>query len=768
MFDKTSTPTQSNATELLTAARKYRKLGRWPLPIPLREKGPRIPKWTDLRLSDQEIEQKFGGPQINIGILVGEPSDWTVDVDLDCDEAIEFAPEILPTTAEKFGRPSKPLSHYIYRSPEMKTHQFQDTNGSMIVEIRSTGGQTVFPPSVHPSGEAITWASEGSPTEVAAADLLRAVSLLAVMALLARHWPGNGRNKLTLAVSATFARAGLADDEIQRLIELICNSAGDEKARERVRTSKYAEARVESGKPAYGIATISEILGEAIAEKVRAWLNLKSERKKEPGREAERDRLVKTVADVELWHSGDDAYVSVDLESHIEHMRVRGRSFRRLIAARAFARGGRPPTRKSVDEAIEALEAKALRGDEHPVHLRVARQGDAIYVALCDKVWRAVEVTRDGWQVRERPPVRFVRTAGMEALPCPVKGGKIEDLRQFVNVNSDDFVLFMAALMGCFVPDIPYPILMLVGEQGSSKSTLAKLHRALVDPNKVPIRAMPRTEDDLYIAARNGWVLSFDNLSTIWGATADALCRLATGGGFSKRQLYTDAEEILCFERRPVVLNGIPLAAERPDLLDRSIVLVLPRIDEQARRTERQYWGDFNRLAPEILGAIFDALSAGIRLQSTVTLDEMPRMSDFAICVVAMEEALGFEPGTFMAAYSKNRTASLVDVASNDPLVQAIVSMLSDNPSGRMVITATTLLAVLNSDVTNRPRFGWPATPNHLTKMLRRLAPAMRAMGINVVLDHGRDEKNVKLIEISWSVDEPEIADLELLFNPKS
>src|SRR5262245_2000916 len=119
--DKNTMPNQS--AELLTAARKYRQMGRWPLLIPLGAKGPRIAKWTELRLSDEEIQQKFGGARINIGIILGERSKWRVDVDLDCDEAIEFAPHVLPPTAERFGRPSKPLSHYIYRSPDLKTHQ---------------------------------------------------------------------------------------------------------------------------------------------------------------------------------------------------------------------------------------------------------------------------------------------------------------------------------------------------------------------------------------------------------------------------------------------------------------------------------------------------------------------------------------------------------------------------------------------------------------------------------------------------------------------
>src|SRR5262249_36880463 len=149
--------TRQQSGELLAAARKGKQMGRLPIPIPLREKGPRLKGWTGLRLTDQQIEQEFGGAPKNIGFLLGEPSKWTVDIDLDCDEAVEFAGHILPPTAEIFGRASKPRSHYIYQSPGLTSHQFEDVDGSMIVEIRSTGGQTVFPPSIHLSGEPITW-----------------------------------------------------------------------------------------------------------------------------------------------------------------------------------------------------------------------------------------------------------------------------------------------------------------------------------------------------------------------------------------------------------------------------------------------------------------------------------------------------------------------------------------------------------------------------------------------------------------------------------
>src|SRR5437868_13535290 len=94
--------------------------------------------------------------------------------------------------------------------------------------------------------------------------------------------------------------------------------------------------------------------------------------------------------------------------------------------------------------------------------------------------------------------------------------------------------------IAAFRPTGPYPILMLQGEQGTAKSTTTRILRSLIDPNVSPLRTVPRNERDLMIAATNSWAQCFDNLSHIPLWFADALCRLATGGGFATRKLRTD------------------------------------------------------------------------------------------------------------------------------------------------------------------------------------------------------------------------------------
>jgi len=138
--------------------------------------------------------------------------------------------------------------------------------------------------------------------------------------------------------------------------------------------------------------------------------------------------------------------------------------------------------------------------------------------------------------VIDNPPIRFRRAAGMQALPMPVSGGSIETLRWLLNVKTDaDFVLVIAWALACLLNRGPYPVIVLSGEQGSAKSTFLAILRALLDPNAAPLRALPREDRDLFIAASNSHVLAFDNVSSLPAWISDTLCRLATGGGFAFR-----------------------------------------------------------------------------------------------------------------------------------------------------------------------------------------------------------------------------------------
>src|SRR5262249_21720910 len=204
-------------------------------------------------------------------------------------------------------------------------------------------------------------------------------------------------------------------------------------------------------------------------------------------------------------------------------------------------------------------------------------------------------------------------------------------------------------------------VLAVAGEQGSAKTVLSKLLRAVIDPSVAPVRALPRDERELFIAANNGHVLAFNNLSCLPPWLSDTLCRLTSAGAFSTRRLFTDQDEILFAAARPVILNGIEDVITRPDLADRAILLMLAPIAERQRRPEHALWREFDVAHPFILGALLDAAARGLQMLPRVRLQRLPRMADFALWATACESA--FRPtGTFEAAYSNNRRDAIENI----------------------------------------------------------------------------------------------------------
>ena len=183
-------------------------------------------------------------------------------------------------------------------------------------------------------------------------------------------------------------------------------------------------------------------------------------------------------------------------------------------------------------------------------------------------------------------------------------------------------------------------ILVLVGEEGTGKSLLARLTRLLIDPNTVVLRSVPREERDLAITATNSYIVAIDNISGLPVWLSDAICRVASGAGFATRELYSDDEETLLSATRPVILNGIDDVASRGDILDRSILVTLPTIDDSDRRDEREIVAAFDAAAPAILGALCTAVSTAVARRDKVKLARLPRMADATLWIVAAEPAL--------------------------------------------------------------------------------------------------------------------------------
>jgi hypothetical protein len=338
--------------------------------------------------------------------------------------------------------------------------------------------------------------------------------------------------------------------------------------------------------------------------------------------------LIQIAACDELFHTtAGTAFADVLVDGHRETWPIRSKRFRGLLRRRYYEATGSALSGQAISSELDLLEARAqFDAPERCVHTRIAEHAGYIYLDLADSHWRAVEIGPDGWRVNRFPPVRFRRPAGMLPLPIPEPGGSIEALGSLLNLSSrSDFVLVVAWLLAALRPSGPYPLLAISGEQGSAKTVLSKLLKTLIDPNVAPVRALSREERELMIAANNGYLLAFDNLSALPNWLSDALCRLASGGSFAVRRLYTDDEEVLFQAARPVLLNGIEEVISRPDLGDRAIFLSLTPIRDAQRRPEGELWRQFELVRPQILGALLDAVAQGLRPDSCARHDRSGR-----------------------------------------------------------------------------------------------------------------------------------------------
>jgi hypothetical protein len=432
-----------------------------------------------------------------------------------------------------------------------------------------------------------------------------------------------------------------------------------------------------------------------------------------------------------LFHDPDGtAFADLAIDGHRETWPIRSKQFRHWLRRRYYEETGNAASAETIRSALDLLEASAqFDGPERRVHIRVAEHNGRTYLDLADKDWRAVQIGPNGWQVVTAPPVRFRRTAGMLPLPLPQKGGSIESLSAYLNLSTpDEVVLVVAWLLATLQQGGPYPLLVIAGEQGSAKTMLAKILRALIDPNAAPTRAPPREERDLMIAANNGYILAFDNLSGLPSWLSDGLCRLASGGSFAIRQLYTDSDEVLFQAARPTMLNGIENIVCRSDLADRAIFLALRPIADERRRTERPLWSEFELMRPLILGSLLDAAAVGLRKLSSVRLERAPRMADFALWATACEAAF-CPPGTFLRVYDANRRAAIEEVIEADPVAAFV----------REIMTERSIWAGSASDLI-RARIaegedvldGWPKNARVLAGRLRRCQTFLRTVGIDI------------------------------------
>jgi len=444
--------------------------------------------------------------------------------------------------------------------------------------------------------------------------------------------------------------------------------------------------------------------------------------------------LVELASDVELFHTPEEtAYAVVPIGDHKEVLPLRKRKFKKWLQLRFFDKFNKVSGSQAVEDALSIMEAAAIfKGEEHEVHLRVAEHNSCIYIDLVNDDYQAIEVSEKGWTIINNPPVYFVRTNSMSELPIPKKEGRIDQLKQFINYKDDeDFKMVVAWVLSAMKPNSPFPLLLIQGEQGSSKSTTTKVLRNLIDPSeKLSLRNLPKGEEELAIAASKAHVGAYDNISSLSNSLSDAFCKISLGGAIAKRKLYSDDEESVLTVMKPCILNGISGVGERPDLLDRSIILNLPSISERDRKDEGEFWKDFKEIRPYILGAFLDVVCNALKELPHINIKEKPRMADFSLWITAAENALNWHKGEFLKLYERNRQKGIIQSLETDPLAVAVVELMKDYCVYEN--TPRKALKDLEYFVNDKRTLNsneWP-TERSIKNSLTRIAPVLRGEGI--------------------------------------
>ncbi|MFE9170873.1 ATP-binding protein [Streptomyces kebangsaanensis] len=432
----------------------------------------------------------------------------------------------------------------------------------------------------------------------------------------------------------------------------------------------------------------------------------------------------------DLFMSEDGRPYAVAKDGPMTVFALRGKAGLRSRLSREFtdANGGSVPSQSALADAMTVLEGVAADAEPRQLHLRVARHEERIVVDLATPEGRCVTIGPDGWQREPTSPVLFRRSGAMKPLPEPIREGDgLAKLQDLLNTDEEGFHLLVAWLVACFIPDLPHPILTFRGEQGTGKSYAAKMVIGLVDPSGAPKRTAPRDIKAWATQAFNSWALCLDNVSIIPDWLSDALCRAVTGDGIVDRALYTDDDVVVLEFRRVLAMTTIDAGALAGDLAERLVTIELHTIPDAKRREEGEMDQAYADAHASILASLFDLLAKVLKVLPDVVLTERPRMADFARILAAVDQVMEWKT---MESYKASARDAVADVLDGEPFAQAVVALVDGaGPEGLSLTTQQILDTVATPDKLPKK---WPKDSTRAGGQLKRLAPALRTIGIEV------------------------------------
>ncbi len=468
-----------------------------------------------------------------------------------------------------------------------------------------------------------------------------------------------------------------------------------------------------------------------------------SEKTKGQAKKTQAIKIVNSVEQegVKLFHDEyNEPYMSLYGDGR-KILSIRSKSFKSWLAYLAWEKMGKAINSATLQSSIQILEGKACyKGSLHQLYVRVARQEGTIFYDLGDG--SVVKVNKSGWEIIDDPPILFKRFSHQKPQIHPKTGGDLKDILNFVNLSDqNDQLLFQIITASNFIPEFPHVVLVLHGVQGSAKSTLARVLKELTDPSIVKVLTSSDSLREFVQTASHHWLIPIDNLSYLPTWLSDAISRACTGDGFIKRQLYSDDDDVIYNFQRVISLNGINLVVNKPDLLQRSVLLELETIPDHQRREESEFWKKFEEKKPYILGSIFDILVKALNEKEKIKLIGYPRMADFTKWGCAISRAMGFSETMFLNAYYSNINRQNEAALEASPIALAIIELMNQqNPwQGTPTILLGELEMIAEDLKINKKSKSWPEDPTWLWKRIKKSSANLQAIGIEAKRGRGKD-----------------------------
>jgi len=465
--------------------------------------------------------------------------------------------------------------------------------------------------------------------------------------------------------------------------------------------------------------------------------------------EDEKEKIKEIEKDIiELFKDQDgNPYVTIKINNHHENWPVRSRAFENFITKQIYEDSGKPPTKEKVNSFKSIFSARALfEGKTHEIYLRCAKVDGEVYIDIADEKWQCIKINKEKIEVVQNPLVKFRRFRHMKTLMFDLNS-KIEDadlLWKYVPVTEEDKIILRPHIALLFIPDIPYAIIIFYGAQGSGKSMSSKLIRVLVDPSSLKILSLAKDRTELVQQVSHHYLPFFDNVTRLSKQYSDFFCRVVTGEGFSKRELYTDDEDIIYNIIRRLAFNGINLAGEEPDFLDRGIPIHLNRIDKKNRKREKALLKEFEEDRPKITGALLKIVQGTLEKFNEVEkeIKSLPRMADYAIWCETASQVIGEKPYVYLNRYFTKIESLNKDAIEANPIGLTILMFANNNKEWRG--SPTQLLKELEKEAaelkidTNQKL--WPRAPQSLTRRINEIKTNLEDEGVKINTDERTKE----------------------------